>query len=232
MDRINVLLVDDHPVVRAGLMVTLAGDPGLEVVGEAGDGVEALQMVAELRPDVVLMDLRLPRLDGIEATRRIKSAHPWTAVIILTIYDHDVYAARAIRAGAGGYLIKDAPAALIRRTIKAVYRGETQEALSPGSLIPERRAVDVPLEPRYETEPLKRVHSMTPREKEVLELLVEGLTNKAIARKLYISEVTAKKHVQSIISKLDSSDRTEAAVKAVRAGLLASRSPALLMPPG
>ncbi|MBF8267556.1 MAG: two component transcriptional regulator, LuxR family [Dehalococcoidia bacterium] len=220
MDKIRVLLVDDHPVIRAGLTVTLTRDPALEVVGEAGDGVEALQMVAELRPDVVLMDLRLPRLDGIEAIKQIKETHPRTAVIVLTIYDHDAYVARAIRAGAGGYLIKDAPAALIRQTIKAVHRGETFKVSTPDSRSP-MAAPETPLNPRYEAEPLSRLYSLTPRETEVLALLVEGFTNKAIARGLYISEVTAKKHVQSIISKLDSCGRTEAAVKAVRAGLLA-----------
>ena len=116
MSKIRVLLVDDHPVVRAGLMVTLSRDPDLEVVGEAGDGVEALEAVAELRPDVVLMDLKMPNLDGIEATRQMRILLPATEVIILTVYDRDGYVARSMRAGAGGYILKDAPPDLIRGT--------------------------------------------------------------------------------------------------------------------
>ena len=222
MDKIRILLVDDHPVVRAGLMITLARDPALEVVGEACDGVEALQMVSDVRPGVVLMDLRLPKLDGIEATKQIKATHPRIAVIVLTIYDHDDYVARAIRAGAAGYLIKDAPASLIRHTIKTVHRGESLKVSFSGSRGHGRMMEETTLKHRYEVEPLKRRYSLTPREAEVLELLVEGRTNKSIGSNLHISEVTAKKHVQSIMSKLDSCYRTEAAVKAVRAGLVAS----------
>ncbi len=220
MDKIRVLLVDDHPVVRAGLAVTVARDPALEVVGEAGDGVEALQLVSELKPDVVLMDLRLPKLDGIQATKEIRNAHPKAAIIILSAYDDDAYVAQAKRAGAGGYLIKDAPGALICHTIKAVHRGEAPKVSSLGHPHRKEAPPDTDLYHHYETKPLLHRHSLTPREMDVLKLLVEGLTNKAIARGLFIAEVTAKKHVQSIIAKLDACDRTEAAVKAVRAGLL------------
>ena len=221
MERIRVLLVDDHPVVQAGLVVALARDPALAVVGEAGDGVEALQVASELEPDVVLMDLRLPKLDGIDATRQIRQAHPRTAVIVLTIYDHDSYVARAIRAGAAGYLIKDVPSALICHTIKAVHWGEALRASSLTPQAPTTVAPDITPSLYYEAERFRQIEPLTPREKEVLTLLVEGLTNGTIAQNLYISEVTAKKHVQSIIAKLDSCNRTEAAVKAVRSGLVA-----------
>ena len=220
MEKIRVLLVDDHPVVRAGLAVTVARDPALEVVGEAGGGVEALQLVSELKPDVVLMDLRLPKLDGIRATKEIRDAHPEAAVIILSAYDDDAYVAQAKRAGAGGYLIKDAPGALIRYTVKAVHRGEAPKVSSRAHPHRPEAASDADRYHHYEASPLQHRRSLTPREMDVLKLLVEGLANKAIAKGLFISEVTAKKHVQSIIAKLDACDRTEAAVKAVRAGLL------------
>lgn len=221
MDKIRVLLVDDHPVVRAGLAIAVARDPALKVIGEAGDGIEALELVSELTPDVVLMDLRLPRLDGIQATREIRNAHPTVAVIILSAFDDDTYVTQAKSAGAGGYLVKDAPGALICHTIKAVHRGEAPRVPSLEHPHRQKAAPDADLFfHHYETQPLQHQHSLTPREMDVLKLLTEGLTNKAIARDLFISEVTVKKHVQSIIAKLDASDRTEAAVKAIRAGLL------------
>ena len=220
MNKIRVLVVDDQPVVRAGLVATVAKDPSLEVVGEAGDGIEALQLALELRPDVVLMDLRLPKLDGIQATREIKSAHPDIAVIILSAYDDEAYVLRAKDAGAGGYLFKDAPGAHIRHTIKAVHRGEAPKLSSLTHPRQQKSGPDSGVFHHFETQPLQHRHSLTPREMDVLKWLVEGLTNKAIAGELFISEVTAKKHVQSIMAKLDACDRTEAAVKAVRAGLL------------
>jgi DNA-binding NarL/FixJ family response regulator len=216
MDKIRVLLVDDHSVMRAGLAVTMARDLALEVMGEAEDGVEVVQLVSELKPDVALMDLRLPGLDGIQATKEIGTTHPEAAVIILSAYDDAAYVTQAKRARARGYLIKDASDLLIRHTIKAAHKGES--SLTHPHL--REAAPDTNLYHRYEAKSLQHRHSLTPREMDVLKLLAEGLTNKAIARDLFISEVTAKKHVQGIIAKLDARDRTEAAVKAVRAGLL------------
>ena len=139
MEKITVLLVDDHPVVREGLRASVARDPLLEVVGEAGDGIEALQLVGELNPDVVVMDVSLPSLDGIQATMEIRAAHPETAVVILSIYDQDGYVRRARQAGASGYLTKDVPSALICHTIKAVHRGEAPARLPPEPLPPPDR---------------------------------------------------------------------------------------------
>lgn len=221
MDKIRVLLVDDHPVVRAGLAVALSRDSALEVVGEAGDGIEALQLVSELTPDVVLMDMRLPRLDGIQATREIRNAHPGVAVIILSAFDNEAYVTQAKGAGAAGYLTKDAPGAFICHTIKAVHRGEAPRIPSLDHSHRQKAASDADLFfHHYEPQSLQHRHSLTPREVSVLKLLTEGLTNKDIARDLSISEVTAKKHIQSIIAKLDVSNRTEAAVKAIKDGLL------------
>ena len=155
MDKIRVLLVDDHPVVRAGLAATVVKDPALEVVGEAGDGIEALQLASELRPDVVLMDLRLPKLDGIQATREIKSAQPDIAVIILSAYDDDAYVLQAKDAGAGGYLFKDAPGAHIRHTIKAVHRGEAPKLSSLTHPHHQKAESDSGAFHRFESHPLQ-----------------------------------------------------------------------------
>jgi len=220
-NKIKVLLADDHPVVREGLRTMLSTAPDIEVISEeAVDGLEAVEKANEHRPDVVLMDLRMPNLDGIEATRRIKSQLPNTLVIILTIYDNDAYIVDAVRAGAGGYLLKDASKDLLLHTIRAVNSGGMliktdllREAMlnladATGAQIKEKAAGGTTL------------NGLTTRERDVLRLVVDGRSNKEIGRALSISEDTAKKHVQTILSKLDVSDRTQAAVKAVRAGLV------------
>ena len=221
MDKIKVLLADDHPVVREGLRIMLSTAPDIEVISEeAVDGLQAVEKANEHRPDVVLMDLRMPKMDGIEATRRIKSQLPNTLVIILTIYDNDAYIVDAVRAGAGGYLLKDASKDLLLHTIRAVKSGGMliktdllREAMlnladATGAQIKEKAADGTTL------------NGLTTRERDVLRLVVDGRSNKEIGRALSISEDTAKKHVQTILSKLGVSDRTQAAVKAVRAGFV------------
>ena len=220
-DKIKVLLVDDHPVVREGIRTMLSTAPDIEVISEeAGDGFEAVEKANEHRPDVVLMDLHMPKMDGLEATRCIKSQLPNTLVIILTIYDNDAYIVDAVRAGAGGYLLKDASKDLLIHTIRAVKSG--------GMLIKTNLLREAMLSLADATgDESKEKHisatspnGLTPRERDVLRLVVDRQSNKEIGRTLSISEDTAKKHVQTILSKLGVSDRTQAAVKAVRAGLV------------
>jgi len=205
---ISVLLADDHSVVRQGLRMFLGLDPELEVVGEARDGAEAVRRTRELQPDVVLMDLLMPGMDGIAATTAIRREMPDTEVIALTsvLEDEKVYG--AIRAGAIGYLLKDTEADELCRAIKAAAAGQVQ--LSPAAAARLMRQVRAPEAP----------DELTPREREVLRLLAEGLANKEIARELSIGEKTVKTHVSSILSKLGVLSRTQAALQAVRMGLV------------
>jgi len=221
METIKVVIVDDHPVVREGIRAMLETDGEIEVVGEASDGLEAVAKAEECQPNVMLMDIVMPKMDGLEATRRIKKLYPDTSVIMLTIYDDRAFFIDAIQAGAGGYLLKDASRDLLCHTIEAVNSGGM---LIKTSLLREAVATLVDAIPGFPKGAagalLGLVEEFTSREQEVLKSLVEGLTNKEIAKELSIAEETAKKHVQSIIAKLSASDRTQAAVKAVRIGLV------------
>jgi DNA-binding NarL/FixJ family response regulator len=209
MSDIRVLLVDDHPVVRAGLAGMLAADEGIAVVGEAGDGEAALRLAAELDPDVVLMDLRLLGLDGVEATARLHARHPRTRVVVLTTYSTDNDILRAVEAGAAGYLLKDVTASALAAAVRAAARGETVLA--------------APVATRLMTE-LRRGASerLTPRESDVLRLVAEGLSNAEIGARLYISETTVKSHLQRVFSKLGVDDRTRAVTVAITRGLIAT----------
>lgn len=215
---IKVLLVDDHTVVRDGVRTMLSSEPDIVVVGEASSGEEAVQRVQELEPHVVLMDIRMPKMSGIEAARRIKSARPTTSVIMLTMYDSDTYMVEAIRAGAAGYLTKDVSRDLLCHAIRSVVDGGT--TVRSGLL---KRAMDALLRaPAGEKEDsvTSLVEHLTPRELDVLKLLAQGHGNKEICAELELAEITVKKHVQSIIQKLGASDRTHAAIRAVKLGLV------------
>ena len=204
---IRVLVVDDHPVVRAGLVGMLDTEDDLEVVGEAGDGDEALARVAVLSPDVVLMDLRMPRTDGAAATARIVAKHPSSKVLVLTTYDTDGDIVRAVEAGATGYLLKDTPRAQLVEAVRAASRGET--VLAP--------SVAARLLTRLRTPPAE---ALTPREVEVLGGVARGLTNAEIGRELYIGEATVKTHLLRAFAKLGVDDRTRAVTVAMERGLL------------
>lgn len=214
------MLVDDHPVVREGLCTMLGMAPDIEVVAEAADGFDAIEKAKELKPNVILMDLHMPRMDGLEATRRLKAQVPSSTVIVLTIYDNDAYIVDAVRAGAGGYLLKDTSKDLLIHTIRAVNSGGM---LIKSSLL--REAVLSLADAKLNVQGRGKLggHSgltgLTARERDVLRLVAGGLSNREIGDALSISEDTSKKHVQVIMGKLGVSDRTQAAVKAVRAGL-------------
>jgi DNA-binding NarL/FixJ family response regulator len=207
MERIRLIIADDHPVVRAGLQGMLAGQPDLEVVGEAADGVEAVALAAQECPDVILMDLRMPGLDGVTATEQIRAQRPEARVLILTTYDSDSDILRAIEAGAAGYLLKDAPREELFRAIRAAAHGHALLAPAVAARLIERmRAPD-------ET-------ALSSREIEVLKLVARGESNRAIAQHLHISEATVKSHLIHIFGKLDVDNRTAAVTIATQRGLL------------
>ena len=210
MDRITVLIVDDHPVVRHGLRTFLELQDDLGVVGEEKTGAEGVALVEELVPDVVLMDLVMPDVDGIEATRRIRGLSPSTRVIVLTSFAEDDKLFPAIRAGATGYLLKDVEPQQLVDAVRAAHRGEP--------LLQPKVAARLMQEVASEGGP-EAVQGLTERELEVLQLLARGLPNKLIARELVLSEKTVKTHVSNILAKLHLSDRTQAALYAVRRGL-------------
>ncbi len=224
MTNIRVLIADDQVMVRQGFTVLLDAEPGIEVVGQAVDGADAVAKVAELRPDVVLMDIRMPGLGGIEATRRITAppappAPPAAAVrvLILTTFDLDEYVYEALRAGASGFLLKDASAAELAHAVRVVATGEA--LLAPAvtrRLITEfARLTRAPRPPRPD-----RVGGLTERETEVLGLIAQGLSNAEIAERLVVAEQTVKTHVGRILAKLGLRDRTQAAVFAYETGLV------------
>lgn len=205
---ITVLIVDDHSVVRQGLRMFLSADPELEIVGEARDGAQAVRLAHQLHPDVVLMDLRMPGMDGITATGTIRRELPDTEVVALTSVLEDISIVEAVRAGAIGYLLKDTEAPELRRAIKAAAAGQVQ--LSPEAAARLMREIVNDSNPQ----------PLTDRERDVLVLLAQGCSNKDIARHLTIGEQTVKTHIGHILNKLGVSSRTQAALYAVRAGLV------------
>ncbi|WP_042364763.1 response regulator [Streptacidiphilus neutrinimicus] len=215
---IKVMIADDQMMVRQGFTVLLNLEPDIEVVGQAVDGLDALEKVAELRPDVVLMDVRMPRLGGIEATRRITGpAESTVKVLVLTTFDLDEYVYEALRAGASGFLLKDASAAELAQAVRVVAAGEA--LLAP--TVTKRLIAEFTRLPGAPRTPLKeRVGDLTERETEVLSLIAHGLSNAEIAAKLVVAEQTVKTHVSRILVKLGLRDRTQAAVFAYETGLV------------
>lgn len=214
MPPIRLLIVDDQALFREGLRTLLSVQPGLEVVGEAGNGEEALSRAAAVRPDVVLMDLQMPVMDGAAATRLLKARRPAVQVIVLTTFDDDENVFEGLRAGAVGYLLKDTPSAKLVEAIRLAARGESFLEPSVAAKVVSEFARLSPRPADALAEPLSE------RELEVLRLAAGGASNREIAAALVIAEGTVKNHLTSILSKLDASDRTEAAVKAKELGLI------------
>ena len=217
MTGVRVLLVDDQALFREALATLLAVHDGVEVVGEAGDGDEALRKAAELAPDVVLMDLRMPLLDGIGATRRLRVEQPGVRVIALTTFDDDEDVFSALRAGAVGYLLKDVSSARLVEAVHAAARGESVLQPSVAAKVVARFA-QLPDAPQERPQPL--VVPLSDRELGVLRLLADGLSNREIAAELFLAEGTVKNHVTNVLSKLGARDRTQAALRARALGLL------------
>jgi DNA-binding NarL/FixJ family response regulator len=220
---IRLLIADDQELVRTGLRLFLQMQDDLEVVGEAGDGIEAVARARELRPDVVLMDIRMPRLNGVEATATLAEAgiEPRPRVLVLTTFDLDEYVFGALRAGAAGFLLKDAPRERLLEAIRVVHRGDA--LLSPSitrRLVEEFAARADPLEP-----PEAVLAQLTPREREVLALVARGYSNSEIAQRLVVTEATVKSHVGSVLSKFGLRDRVQAVVFAYEHGIVVPGEP-------
>ncbi|HEY9668136.1 MAG TPA: response regulator transcription factor [Coleofasciculaceae cyanobacterium] len=207
MTMIRILLVDDQSLIRQGLRALLELEPDLEVIGEADNGQNAIALVETLHPDVVLLDIRMPLMDGVAVTREIGQRFPNTRVLVLTTFDDEEYVGQALRYGAKGYLLKDTPSEELAAAIRAVDKGYTQ--LGPGLF---EKAIPKAAPPP--TSPPPGWEELTPREKEVLRLIAAGASNREIAEALYISEGTVKNHVTRILSQLGLRDRTQAAIVA------------------
>jgi DNA-binding NarL/FixJ family response regulator len=217
----TVLIADDQALVRVGLRKILDSEPETETVGEAGDGEEAVSEARRLKPDVVLMDIRMPVLDGIEATRRVVRDRSNTRVLILTTFGLDAYVYDALRAGASGFMLKDAPPEEIAAAVQIVARGDALLAPAVTRQVIEEFARH---SPAPAPTPPRALEELTPREHEVLDLLARGLSNPEICERLVISEATVKTHVARILQKLDLRDRVQAVIYAYETGLVAPGS--------
>jgi len=213
MDKIKVLLAEDHVIVREGTREFVQREPDMEVVGEAGDGEEAVKLATKLKPDVVVMDIAMPKLNGIEATKKIKALHPSIAILILTAYDYDQYIFALLEAGAAGYLLKGVQIREVIDAIRAVYAGES--VLHP---VVARRVIDRMVSPA--SSKTEATELLSQREMEVLKLAATGVSNKEIARQLFLSPRTVQVHLGNIFSKLGVASRTEAILYGLKRGLL------------
>ncbi len=222
----RVIVADDHVLIREGFRTILSKEADLEVVDEAETGREALNLCRSLRPDLVLMDVRMPEMDGLAATRAIKAERPSTSVLILTTYEDPDYLFEAIKSGAVGYVLKDATKGQILGAVRGVLSGEAPLNQNLSLQLLQRLILEQQQEPRSplrdDKEQEKIRESLTARELEILELLIQGQSNQEIARILSVSLSTVKTHIQHIIAKLEVSDRTQAAVRAIRLGLFPS----------
>lgn len=227
----RVLIADDHELVRDGFRRMLSYEEDLEVVGEASNGREAVELCRILNPDLILMDVRMPEMDGLEATRAIKAEQPSVSVLVVTTYENPDYLLEAIKAGAAGYILKDASNRQLTNAMRRALEGESPINQELASQLIGRLASETP-QPTEQPPAAERgtsptppfLEELTPREVEVLELMAQGKTNQAIAEILFISRATAKIHVRRIIAKLEVSDRTQAVVRAFELGLVAPQT--------
>jgi DNA-binding NarL/FixJ family response regulator len=224
MSRTSIVLVDDQELLRMGFRMVLDAQPDLELVGEAGDGEEALAVVERLQPDVVLMDVRMPGIDGVETTRRLVERGGRSRVIILTTFDLDEYAYAALRAGASGFLLKDAQPADLLSAIRAVASGDSVVAPSTTRRLLESLAHQLPDPERVAPVADPRLDEVTPREREVLIAVARGLSNAEIAEQLVLSEATVKTHVGRVLAKLELRDRVQIVVYAYERALISPAS--------